>query len=158
MHRGYNSNRTSGRSIKAPSLASKPRAFRHEAFFGLRPAQDPFHPVRPMNTVVTPVQPKPSSSSASPHTSTACLSHTAHPRSSPLPAPNELRALFPLSPGAQLQIKRTRERLRRRMEESEGPPIAIVGPCSIHCETAAWEYAERLLSLQTRLADRVQLV
>jgi len=44
------------------------------------------------------------------------------------------------------------------MEESEGPPIAIVGPCSIHCETAALEYAERLLSLQTRLADRVQLV
>src|SRR5690606_8784266 len=39
-----------------------------------------------------------------------------------------------------------------------GAPIAIVGPCSIHCEAAALEYAHRLRAVQLRLGARVQIV
>ncbi len=65
---------------------------------------------------------------------------------------------LPLSMSAEEGIVNARARLKTRIEHGIGPAIAIVGPCSIHCETAALEYAERLAALQTRLGDRVQLV
>jgi len=36
--------------------------------------------------------------------------------------------------------------------------LAVVGPCSIHDEAAAWEYAQRLHALAGELADRLCLV
>jgi 3-deoxy-7-phosphoheptulonate synthase len=77
---------------------------------------------------------------------------------SPLLTPAELRSDLPLSEEAKRSIFNARERLIRRVEKGQGAPIAIVGPCSIHCETAALEYAERLVALQERIGDRVQLV
>ncbi len=76
----------------------------------------------------------------------------------PLPAPGQLRALYSLDEAARERITSTRKRLKRRIEDGQGPPIAIVGPCSIHCETSALEYAERIRNVQERLGDRVQIV
>lgn len=90
--------------------------------------------------------PQPNLSSASPRNTVA------------LPAPDNLRALFPLSDGAATSIDQARARLAERIANGRGAPIAIVGPCSIHCENAALEYAERLKGLQNRLGDRIQLV
>jgi 3-deoxy-7-phosphoheptulonate synthase len=65
---------------------------------------------------------------------------------------------LPLSTAAQAGVEAARARLAARITCGEGPVIAIVGPCSIHSEQAALEYAERLLHLQQLLRDRVQLV
>lgn len=84
---------------------------------------------------------------------------TQQPRdSSPLPSPANLKALFALSEHALGNIALSRARLQDRIVSGSGAPIAIVGPCSIHCEVAALEYAERLSALQKRLGDRVQLL
>lgn len=75
-----------------------------------------------------------------------------------LASPRELRMEIPLRRFARDKIFEVRSRIKARIEHGIGSPIAIVGPCSIHCETAALEYAERLAALQTRLGDQVQLV
>lgn len=76
----------------------------------------------------------------------------------PLPSPAALRLHIPLSASARTCIARARERISARIAHGEGPPLVIVGPCSIHCETAALEYAERLARLQAQLGDRLLLV
>ncbi|HXS15636.1 MAG TPA: 3-deoxy-7-phosphoheptulonate synthase [Polyangiaceae bacterium] len=78
--------------------------------------------------------------------------------SSHLLSPGELLAQHPLSPVAAQGVQHARRRLSDRIVTGHGAPMAIVGPCSIHCETAALEYAERLRGLQKRLGDSVQLV
>ncbi len=91
-------------------------------------------------------------------TDTSALTSRERVPNRPLPSPFELRDRFPLSERAARRIDDVRTRIRTRIEHGIGAPIAIVGPCSIHCETAALEYAERLAALQLRLGDRVQLV
>jgi len=76
----------------------------------------------------------------------------------PLPSPAELQAEYPLSEFACEQIELARRSIGGRIERGEGAPVAIVGPCSVHCETAALEYAERLLHVKKRLEGRVQVV
>lgn len=76
----------------------------------------------------------------------------------PLPSPRELRTQFSLSERAREHIARTRARINARIVTGAGAPIVVVGPCSIHCEIAALEYAERLAALQTHLGESVSLV
>lgn len=76
----------------------------------------------------------------------------------PLPTPSELCNEFPLGPEAATAIAEARSQLRRRVATGLGAAVAIVGPCSIHCENAALEYAERLAQLQRRLGEGVLLV
>lgn len=76
----------------------------------------------------------------------------------PLPSPSELRQNVPLSGRATEQIAEARARIQARVSHGTGAPIAIVGPCSVHCETATLEYAERLRALKERLGGSVQLV
>lgn len=92
------------------------------------------------------------------HSVSSELSETSDASSRPLRSPLELRAQLPLSERAAEQIARTRARINARIEHGVGAPIVIVGPCSIHCEIAALEYAERLAALQARLGERVTLV
>lgn len=75
-----------------------------------------------------------------------------------LPAPVELKERHSLSAQAKKTISRARNRLLQRLEHGHGAPIAIVGPCSIHCEESALEYARRLAVVRERLDDRVQIV
>jgi len=69
------------------------------------------------------------------------------PTSNVLPSPRELAAAFPLSARAEGQIRDTRRRIQERLQSGRGPALAIVGPCSLHSEEAAFAYAERLLPL-----------
>lgn len=80
------------------------------------------------------------------------------PAAVPLLSPAELKLKIRLPKATSDSILAARARLKQRVEHGHGAPIAIVGPCSIHCETAALEYAERLVHLQKRLGDKVQLV
>ena len=82
----------------------------------------------------------------------------SHVSELPLPTPGELRLQHSLSGAAQEQVLHARTHLKARVEHGIGAPIAIVGPCSIHCEAAALEYAHRLRAVQLRLGARVQIV
>jgi 3-deoxy-7-phosphoheptulonate synthase len=64
----------------------------------------------------------------------------------------------PLAAAAELHIRETRGRIRRRLGDSDGPLLAIVGPCSIHSEEAALGYAQRLEPVARRLEDDVVVV
>src|SRR5690606_1701651 len=75
----------------------------------------------------------------------------SHVSELPLPTPGELRLQHSLSGAAQEQVLHARTHLKARVEHGIGAPIAIVGPCSIHCEAAALEYAHRLRAVQLRL-------
>jgi 3-deoxy-7-phosphoheptulonate synthase len=76
----------------------------------------------------------------------------------PLLSPAALRFKHALSSQALQNIADARELVTRKLQSGLGPPLAIVGPCSIHCEEAALEYAERLVQLQKQLEGCVQIL
>ncbi|HSC85713.1 MAG TPA: 3-deoxy-7-phosphoheptulonate synthase [Polyangiaceae bacterium] len=74
------------------------------------------------------------------------------------PTPRQLADASPLSATAELHVRETRGRLRRRLQDGHGPLIVVVGPCSIHSEEAAEAYAERLEPVVRRLEDDLIIV
>lgn len=76
----------------------------------------------------------------------------------PLLSPEALKQKHSLSEAASALVSETARRLTRRVTEGAGRPLVIVGPCSIHCETAALEYARELGRLRQDLGDKLELV
>lgn len=100
----------------------------------------------------------PTGAPSTPQSETTELAPDVRPTTRALPSPSDLRQRSPLSDRAACAISAARARIRARIEHGSGAPLAIVGPCSIHCETSALEYAERLSALQVRLGDRLQIL
>jgi 3-deoxy-7-phosphoheptulonate synthase len=73
----------------------------------------------------------------------------------PLVSPDELARSFPLSAAAAGFVHRARGEVQAVLRGDDPRLLAIVGPCSIHDPAAALEYAERLVALRERLADRL---
>jgi 3-deoxy-7-phosphoheptulonate synthase len=59
----------------------------------------------------------------------------------PLMPPRELKEKLPLSAKAQQTVIEGRETIQRIINKEDKRLLAIVGPCSIHDEKAALEYA-----------------
>ncbi len=76
----------------------------------------------------------------------------------PLIPPRELKQKRPLSPKAQETVIRGRETIQRIIKKEDKRLLAIVGPCSIHDEKAALDYAGRLAALQAKVKDTLYLV
>ncbi len=76
----------------------------------------------------------------------------------PLRAPQELRALLPLSAAAADTVADTRDRIRALLSGADPRLLVIVGPCSIHDLDAAMEYARLLLPLRRELAPHLEIV
>ena len=76
----------------------------------------------------------------------------------PLMPPRELKQKLPLSPEAEQTIIEGREAIQRIINKEDKRILAIVGPCSIHDEKAALEYAERLVALQKKVKETIFLV
>ena len=76
----------------------------------------------------------------------------------PLVSPNELHQRLPASETAIRTASEGREAIRRVLTGEDSRFLVIVGPCSIHDEAAANEYAERLSTLAKELADRLLIV
>lgn len=76
----------------------------------------------------------------------------------PLLSPAALRIKHAPSLEASSRIAEARQALSARISRGVGPPVVIVGPCSIHCEEIALDYAKRLARLREDLAGRLQLV
>jgi 3-deoxy-7-phosphoheptulonate synthase len=72
--------------------------------------------------------------------------------------PRELKAQSPTPDAVNAMVARSRERIIRILRR-EGPRLLVViGPCSIHDEKGALEYATRLNALREKFADRLEIV
>jgi 3-deoxy-7-phosphoheptulonate synthase len=76
----------------------------------------------------------------------------------PLVAPRVMLERFPMTEGANNTVVAAREAIQRILAGADDRLLVVVGPCSIHDEKAALEYADRLADLARRLADRLLIV
>src|SRR5271156_3973340 len=75
-----------------------------------------------------------------------------------LSSPRELKAQTPTSDAANTTVARRRERVIRILRQEAPRLLVVIGPCSIHDEKSAREYAEKLNALRKEFADRMEIV
>jgi len=72
--------------------------------------------------------------------------------------PQELKALSPTTSAANATVARSRERVARILRQKDPRLLIVIGPCSIHDEKSALDYATRLNALREKYADRLEIV
>ena len=72
--------------------------------------------------------------------------------------PRELKVHLPTSDTANATVARSRERVIRILRQEDPRLLVVIGPCSIHDEKSALEYAARLNALRKEFADRMEIV
>lgn len=77
---------------------------------------------------------------------------------SPLISPRELKAELPISDTIKRHVYESREEIKKILSGKDKRFLLITGPCSIHDEKAAMEYAEKLSNLRSKVIDRVYIV
>jgi 3-deoxy-7-phosphoheptulonate synthase len=77
---------------------------------------------------------------------------------SPLVPPVELQRRLPIADDVAAHVVQSRQAIVDILEGRDDRMLLIVGPCSIHDEEAAFEYAGRLHDLAQRVADRLFVV
>src|SRR5271167_4284521 len=75
-----------------------------------------------------------------------------------LSTPRELKALTPTSDAVNVTVARSRERIIRILRQEDPRLLVVIGPCSIHEQKSALEYAEKLNALREEFADRMEIV
>jgi len=73
-------------------------------------------------------------------------------------SPRELKACEPTSEAANATVARSRERVIRILRQEDPRLLVVMGPCSIHDEKSAIEYATKLNALRKGFADRMEIV
>ena len=73
----------------------------------------------------------------------------------PLITPIDLVNNLPITPHVERTVVSGREQVRSIINGQDTRLMMIVGPCSIHDEKAALEYARRLVDLSEKLSDRL---
>src|SRR5260221_2172637 len=76
----------------------------------------------------------------------------------PLSSPGSLKAQTPTTEAANATVARSRERIIRILRQEDPRLLVVIGPCSIHDEKGALEYAEKLNALRKEFADRMEIV
>lgn len=76
----------------------------------------------------------------------------------PLLSPQALRALSPTPEGVNDFVAQSRARVIRILNQKDPRMLVVIGPCSIHDEKSALEYAGRLSKLRKELADRMEII
>ena len=76
----------------------------------------------------------------------------------PLLPPRAIKALAPVSETVNATVARSRERVIRILRQEDPRLLVVIGPCSIHDEKSALEYATRLSKLQQEVADKMEIV
>lgn len=76
----------------------------------------------------------------------------------PLPSPAAYKRELPMTEKANQTVVAGREAIQAILGGEDARLIVVVGPCSIHDEAAALEYAERLAALAPAVADQLLLV
>ena len=76
----------------------------------------------------------------------------------PLISPIELVNKIPMTPEVEATVLSGREQIRAILNGEDDRLLMITGPCSIHDEKAALDYASRLAVLAKELSDRLLIV
>jgi 3-deoxy-7-phosphoheptulonate synthase len=76
----------------------------------------------------------------------------------PLLPPRAIKAQTPTSDAANATVARSRERIIRILRQEDPRLLVVIGPCSIHDEKSALEYATKLNALRKEFADRMEIV
>ncbi len=76
----------------------------------------------------------------------------------PLISPRQMKQELPMTEEANITVVESRNVVKKMLRGKDGRFLVIVGPCSIHDEDAAYEYAERLRKLKDRVEDRIYLL
>jgi 3-deoxy-7-phosphoheptulonate synthase len=72
--------------------------------------------------------------------------------------PRELKAELPITDKSTETVAKGRERVIRILRREDPRLLVIIGPCSIHDEKGALEYAVRLNELREVLSDRMEIL
>jgi 3-deoxy-7-phosphoheptulonate synthase len=72
--------------------------------------------------------------------------------------PNELKAQLPASEAVNATVAHSRERIVRILRQEDPRLLVVIGPCSIHDEKGALDYAARLNALRAEFASRLEIV
>ena len=83
---------------------------------------------------------------------------TSHNNEIHLSLPHALKQQYALSPALAEQIASQRQTIQNILAGDDHRLLVITGPCSIHDEAAALEYAEKLKQLQAQVSDQIFLV
>jgi 3-deoxy-7-phosphoheptulonate synthase len=73
-------------------------------------------------------------------------------------SPRELKAQTPSHEAINATVARSRERVIRILRQEDPRLLVVIGPCSIHDQKSALEYAEKLNVLRKEFADRMEIV
>ncbi|MDX1708210.1 MAG: 3-deoxy-7-phosphoheptulonate synthase, partial [Desulfobacterales bacterium] len=76
----------------------------------------------------------------------------------PLTAPHILKNEIPISNAAHETVVSGRKEIEAILDKKDRRLLVIVGPCSIHDEKAAIEYAGRLNELRKKVADTLFVI
>ena len=75
-----------------------------------------------------------------------------------LPAPEELKAQYPLSEKIKESKRRRDEEIRDIFTGKSDKFVVLVGPCSADNEESVCEYVRRLKSVADRVSDRLMVI
>jgi 3-deoxy-7-phosphoheptulonate synthase len=75
-----------------------------------------------------------------------------------LSAPRAVKGAFPATPEAVATVAMSRERIIRILRQEDPRLLVVVGPCSIHDQKSALEYAHRLSKLRLEFTERMEIV
>ncbi len=75
-----------------------------------------------------------------------------------LPPPSDLADALPITDRAQATVLRGRREIQAILRGDDSRFLVITGPCSIHDEDAALEYARRLTEVGRRYEDKILVV
>ena len=76
----------------------------------------------------------------------------------PFEPPNAFLRRLPATPAISETVNRSREEIGAILNGEDDRMLMLVGPCSIHDETAGIEYAQRLARLADKISDRIAVV
>lgn len=76
----------------------------------------------------------------------------------PLVPPCLVKDEYTVTPEANRTVVDARLTIKKMLRNKDSRVLVVVGPCSIHDEKAAYEYAERLNALRREVEDRLYLV
>ena len=75
-----------------------------------------------------------------------------------LSSPRAIKATLPGTEATSATVAASRERIIRILSQRDPRLLVVVGPCSIHDEQGALEYATRLNAWRNEFADRMEIV
>jgi 3-deoxy-7-phosphoheptulonate synthase len=75
-----------------------------------------------------------------------------------LEAPHALKKEFPVTAESTRTVIEGRETVTAILRQEDKRLLVVVGPCSIHDDKGALEYAEKLAKLRDELSDRIYIV